>query len=83
MKIAEIHLHICASGEVPEALFGQKTPEMNDSDPYLFKTSKFFKNGSVFLKLQLGKDGNKMEKSGKFGICRAPATAISLVCVKM
>ena len=64
-------------------LFGKKTPEMNDSDPYLFKTSKKIKNGSVFLKLQLGKDGNMVKKSWKFSICRAPATAISLVCVKM
>ena len=62
--------------------YASKIAEMNVSDPYLFKTSKIKKNGSVFLKLQLGKDGNKMEKSGKFGICRAPATAISLVSVK-
>ena len=37
-----------------------KIAETNDSDPYLFKTSKILKNGSVFLKLQLGKVGNTL-----------------------
>ena len=41
--------------------YAPKIAEMNDSDPYLFKTSKILKIDSVFLKMQLGKDGNKTE----------------------
>ena len=74
MKIQEndeIHIHVWVSRVVSEALFGQKSPEMNDSDPYLFKTSKNFKNGSVFLKLQLVKNGNYINIWVKSGFSHA------------
>ena len=44
-------------------MLGQKTPEMNELGSYLSNACLNIKIGWVVLKLQLGKVGNKIEKS--------------------
>ena len=51
---------------VPESHFRQKTPEMNELEPYLSNACLNFKIDSVLAKLQPVKVGNKTEKSEDF-----------------
>jgi len=62
----KIHLHVWVSGVVPETIFGQNTPEMNELGSYLSNACLNFKIGPVVLKLQSVKVGNKIEKSKDF-----------------